>query len=157
MIALTLREGPSGGEIYAAVRSDRDTPACSPSFSVNVYDKADQHVAAGLSGLLLKSFYRMADDSSPVACMAPGEVSMVAISDLPANLILDDLGRIEYWSNFWALDVEPLGEISIDEVQSVTRSAGVAYTGALINGLDIAVSDPSVAVFPLNRAGRPSG
>jgi hypothetical protein len=39
----------------------------------------------------------------------------------------------------------------------VTDTAGTAYTGTLVNGLDVAVSNPSVTVFPVNRVGRPLG
>jgi hypothetical protein len=39
----------------------------------------------------------------------------------------------------------------------VTAGAGTVYTGTLSNGLDVAVSDPSVTVFSVNRVGRPLG
>ena len=31
------------------------------------------------------------------------------------------------------------------------------YTGKVTNGLDVAVSAPAVAIFPVNRVGRPLG
>jgi hypothetical protein len=156
--ALTLREGPSNTELYAALKNDGATPACSPAFSVNVIDKAEQSLAMGVGGLLVRHFYELANGSGTIAaCVAPGDVTMIAISDLPADIALADVGRVEYWCNFWALEVVPIAGFSIGEVQTIARDAGVAYTGELANGFDVPVSEPSVAVFPLNRVGRPLG
>ena len=47
--------------------------------------------------------------------------------------------------------------ISITDVRTVARDAGVAFAGTLVNGFDVPVSSPSVAIFPVNRAGRPLG
>jgi hypothetical protein len=158
MSALTLRQGPSHAELYAALRNDGDTPACSPAFSVNVIDRAEQSLAMGVGGLLVTHFYRLTDGSGTIAaCVAPGDVTMVAISDLPGDIALADVDRVEYWCNFWALQVVPIAGFSISDVQTITRDTGVAYAGALANGFDIAVSEPSVAVFPVNRRGRPLG
>jgi len=158
LLALTLRQGPSNGELYVALKNEGDTPACSPAFSVNVFDKAEQSLAMGVGGLLVQRFYRLADGSGTIAaCVGPGDVTMLAITDLPVEVRLEEVGRVEYWCNFWALEVVPIEGFRISEVEVVTRDTGVAYTGALANGFDIAVSSPSVAVFPVNRAGRPLG
>jgi hypothetical protein len=158
LIALTLRPGSSNGELYAALKNEGETPACSPAFSVELFDKTEQSVATGLAGLLVRRFYRLTDGSDTIAaCVGPGDITMVAITDLPGDVALAEVARVEYWCNFWALDVVESGGISVKDVQPVARGGGVAYTGALANGFDVALSGPSVAVFPLNRAGRPLG
>lgn len=158
LFALTLQQGPSNAELYAALRNDGDTPACSPAFSINLLDESEQSLTMGVGGLLVQRFYRLADGSNTVAaCVGPGDVTMLAITDLPADLPLADVSRVEYWCNFWALEVVPIEGFSISQVKAVTSSAGVSYTGTLANGFDMAVTAPSVAVFPVNRGGRPLG
>ena len=105
--ALTLRQLPSGSELYAAVRNDGDTPACSPAFSIEIFDKTEQMVAVDVSGLLVHRFYRLTDGSDTIAaCVAPGEVSMVALKSLPSDLGLEGaVTRLHL--NYWVLDVAP--------------------------------------------------
>jgi hypothetical protein len=158
MTALTLQRGSKGPELYAALKNESDAPACSPAFSVRLFDRSEQFLAAGLSGLLVRRFYRLTDGSDTLAaCVGPGDVTMVIIDDLPSTLQIEDVGRLEYWCNFWALELAPLGELSIRDVQPVRRGSGVAYEGRLENGLDVALGTPSVVVFQLNRVGRPLG
>jgi hypothetical protein len=158
MVALTLRRGTDNGELYAAWKNDGTSPACSPSFSVEILDKAEQPLATGLGGLLVNGFYRLKDGSETMAgCVGPGDTAMVAITDLPAELALEDVGRVIYGCNFWMLEVSPIDGIRISDVKVVMRGGGASYTGALVNGLDVALSSPSVAVFPLNSVGRPLG
>ena len=140
------------------MKNSGGTPACSPAFSVEVFDKAENAVATGIAGLLLRQFYRLKDGSGTLAaCVGPGELAMAAIRDLPADLVIDDVGRVLYRCTFWALEVEPAGDLSVTDLSRVPRDTGVAFTGSLVNGLDVALGTPSVAVFSLNRAGRPLG
>lgn len=156
LVAFTLRAGAGAVELYAALRNDGTIPACSPGFSVEFFDEAEQSVARGVAGLLVRRFYRTTDSfDAPAACVGPGDVSMVAITDLPADL-LQRVSYGTYWLTYWALDVVPAEGISITDVRAVTRGAEVAYTGALVNGRDIPAS-ASVAVFPVNSVGRPLG
>lgn len=158
MVALTLRRGSSHGELYAALKNGGGSPACSPSFSVELLDKDEQPLATGLGGLLIQRFYRRADGSNAVAgCVGPGDITMVAITDLPAELALEDVGTVVYGCNFWLLDVAPIDGIGISDVQAVARSGGTAFTGALVNELDTSFDRPSVAIFPVNSVGRPLG
>lgn len=158
LIALTLRTGPSNGELYAALKNEGSAPACSPAFSVQLFDETEQMLATGLAGLKVQRFYRLVDGSQNIAaCVGPGDVSMVAITDLPADVALQDVTRVEYWCNLWALEVVAGDGIRIDDVRAVARDGGVAYTGVLRNDFDVPLSKPGVAVFPLNRAGRPLG
>jgi hypothetical protein len=158
VVALTLRAGPSNGELYAALKNGGETPACSPAFSVQLFDRTEQMLGNGLAGLLVQRFYRLTDGSNTIAaCVGPGDTTMVAITDLPADLALTDVARVEYWCNFWALDVVETNGLRLSNVRTVMREDGVAYAGALENGFDVALEGPTVAVFPLNRAGRPLG
>jgi hypothetical protein len=158
VIALTLRKGPSGTELYAALRNNGDRPACDAALAVELFDKAEQSIAAGIGALWTQHFYRLKDGSGTIAtCAGPGDVSMASLTDLPADIAIDGVGTIVYRCPYFALDVEPIAGLSLDHVMSVTRSTGSAYTGRFVNSLDVAVNNPSVAVFPVNRVGRPLG
>jgi hypothetical protein len=158
LIALTLRKGPSSTEVYAALRNDGDVPACAAAVSVELFDKTEQSLAAGIGGLLTQHFYRRTDGSGSIAaCVGPGDVTMATVMDLPPDLVIEDVGYVVYRCPYFALDVVPIGGLTISQVKRVPGSDGTAYTGTLINGLDVAVSNPSVTVFPVNRVGRPLG
>lgn len=158
LFALTLRSGPSSTEAYAALRNTGDAPACGAAVSLELFDKAEQSVAAGISALYSKHLYRLTDGSgSIVACVAPAEVAMGAVTDLPAELVIESLGTVVYRCPYFALDVEPVDGLAISEVKSVAAGVGTAYTGTLHNGLEVTVTNPSVAVFPVNGVGRPLG
>ena len=156
--ALTLREGPAGAEIYAALRNVGDVPACSAAVSFELFDRSEQSLASGIGGLLTRRFYRLTDGSRAIAaCIGPGDVSMAAVTDLPAELRIDDVGYVVYRCPYFALDVEPIEGLIVRQVHGVARGSGTAYTGTLENALDVAVRSPSVSVFPLTRSGRPFG
>ncbi|HEY8945543.1 MAG TPA: hypothetical protein VIM73_14845 [Polyangiaceae bacterium] len=156
LIAFTLQPGSSRTDLYAALRNDGDIPACSPAFSVEFFDTSDQSIARGVAGLLVQRFYRTADDPEQLAaCVGPGDVTMLAITDLPADL-LEHVSHGAYWMTYWALNVVPTDGIAIREVQPVRQDEGTAYTGVLVNGLDVGAR-AAVAVFPVNRVGRPLG
>jgi hypothetical protein len=158
MTALTLRQGPSSIELYAALRNDGDIPACSAAVSVELFDKAEQSLAVGIGGLLTQHFYRLTDGSGSIAaCVGPGDVTMAAVTDLPSDLVIEDVEYVVYRCPYFALDVVPIDGLTVSQVKRVTRSAGTAYTGTLVNGLDVALANPSVTVFPVNRVGRPLG
>lgn len=156
--ALTLREGPAGAEIYAALRNVGDVPACSAAVSFELFDHSQQSLASGIGGLLTQRFYRRTDGSRAIAaCIGPGDVSMAAVTDLPADLRIDDVGYVVYRCPYFALDVEPIEGLNVSQVHGVARDSGTAYTGTLENALDVAVRNPSVSVFPLSHSGRPLG
>jgi len=158
LFALTLRKGPSNTELYAALKNDGDMKACAASLSVELFDKAEQSLAASISGLLTKHAYRFTDGSGTIAaCVGPGDVTMAAITDLPSDLVIDDVKFVVYQCTYFALDVVPIEGLSVGAVQSVTSSAGTDFTGTLVNRLDVAVRDPSVTVFPVTGVGRPLG
>jgi hypothetical protein len=156
LTGLTLRQGSSGAELYVALKNGSDRPACSPAFSVELLDRSEQPVATGLGGLLVKSFYRLDDGSGNIAaCVAPGELAMAAITDLPAELVVEQVARLVYFCNFWQLEGAALPGLDIVDVRAVTSDDGVVFTGALVNGFDVALESPGVAIFPLGHGGRP--
>jgi hypothetical protein len=158
LIALTLRKGSGGTELYAALQNNGDSPACDAALAVELFDKAEDSIAAGIGALWTQHLYRLTDGSGSIAaCAGPGDVTMAALTDWPSDIAIDDVGTIVYRCPYFALDVEPIAGLSLDDVKSVTRSTGSAYTGSFVNSLDVAVNNPSVAVFPVNRVGRPLG
>ncbi|HKO46566.1 MAG TPA: hypothetical protein VJV79_02515 [Polyangiaceae bacterium] len=159
MVALTLLPGADGVDLYAAVRNDGKTLACNPSFSVELRDQDEQTVGTGINGLMSRRFYRFKDGSGTIAsCVAPGDVTMVAMQGLSLDVPIEAVHSALYQSNYWGnLDLDAIDGVGLSNVKAVADSAGVAYTGALTNGLEVDLSDPTVAVFPLNAAGRPLG
>jgi hypothetical protein len=159
LVALTLQRGLSSNELYAALKNAGDAAACSPAFSVELFDAGEQFLATGLGGLLVQRFYRgVGDPGSVAACVGPGDTAMIAITDLPSDIEIENVSRVVYWCNYYAVDgAAAVPGISITDVRAVSGQAGVAYTGTLVNALEVALSMPSVAIFPLNRVGRPLG
>ena len=158
VIALTLRRGTSGTEVYAALRNDGDIPACDAAVAVELFDRSEQSLAAGIGGLLTQHFYRLTDGSDTIAaCVGPGDMTMAAVTGLRSDIEIEEVGHVVYRCPYFALDVVPVDGLTVDQLERVTTSAGTAYTGTLVNGFDVAVDSPSVSVFPVNRVGRPLG
>jgi hypothetical protein len=157
VIALTLHQTARGAELLAAVRNDGDGAACNPYFSAELHDKDDQTLGGGISGLMVRRFYQFTDGTETVAgCVLPGDVSMVALTDLSLTTPIEDIVSVVYASGYWGLpDVVAIDGVSLTEMKAVTRGGGVAYTGALVNRLEVVITHPTVAVFPLNAVGRP--
>jgi hypothetical protein len=108
--------------------------------------------------LFTRHFYRLNDGSGTLAaCVGPGDVAMGAVTDLPSDLRVDDVEYVVYRCPYFALDVAPIGGLSVTRIASLTRGTGTVYSGTLLNELDIAVRNPSVTVFPLSDVGRPLG
>jgi hypothetical protein len=158
LVTLTLRHGSSGVDLYAAVRNEGDVAACNPSFSVELRARDERALAAGISGLNVRDFYRLTDGSETVAgCVPPGARSVVAITDLSLDGALEDVSHVVYASSYWFLDAVAIEGIALSDVQVVNRGTGVAYTGTLLNQLGMTLDHPTVAVFPVNKAGRALG
>jgi hypothetical protein len=157
VFALTLRATANGAELYAAIRNDGDVLACNASFSVELRDKDDLTVGTGVSGLMSTHFYRFKDGSNTLAgCVAGGDMTMVAIKGMALDTPIEAVVSAVYQSNYWGnLDLAPIDGVGLTGVQSVTRGSGVAYTGTLVNALDVELSNPTLAVFPRNAVGRP--
>jgi len=163
LIAATLREGPAGLELYVAVRNDGVMSACDAAMTVEFFDQTDLSLAAWIGGLYSGQLYRASDGSdTTVACLDPDEVAMGGSTTLPENVTLDALSyavyRISYFDrDFLPFEVMPLEGLSVGPIESVSGPTGTTFRGALDNGLEEAVDDPTVAVFPVNDAGRPLG
>jgi len=161
--AFSLLEGTDGLDLYAAVKNAGDAIACNTSFSLELRDKDDQVVAAGVNGLMARRFYRFADDAGPLAgtvagCLAPGDVTKVAVKGLSLDPPNADVQRVVYYTNSWSnLDLVAIEGVSLEGVSAVTKVNGVAYEGSLVNGLDTALDNPTVAVYPVSAVGRPLG
>jgi len=157
IVAFTLREGPNGAEIYAAVKNEGDVVACNPSLTVELRDKDDQTVGGGTSGLMSRRLYRFTDGSGTIAgCLTPGESTMVAIQRSPVDIPIADVHSAVYYSTYWAnLSLAATDGVNLTTVEDVARESRVAYSGTLVNNLDMPVTGPTVAVFPVNAVGRP--
>jgi hypothetical protein len=159
LIASTLIDGASGPELYAAVRNDEATPVCSAGMMTAFLDETDAVVATGSSALLSEGLYQFTDGSGVIIpCIAPGEIAMTATRDLPDDLVIEELDHLQHRFPAFIVDgIVPVEGFTVSELETVATGDGSAYTGTLTSGLDVAVSDPTVSVFPLNRVGRPLG
>jgi hypothetical protein len=100
--------------------------------------------------------YRIDDGSGVIIrCVAPGQVAMTASTNLPDDIVIDELGSLRHSFPAFTVAVVPIDALSVSEVETVSRGAESAYTGTLTNGLDVAVSAAKVTIFPMNRVGRP--
>ncbi|MEI9937626.1 MAG: hypothetical protein WDO69_10445 [Pseudomonadota bacterium] len=158
MLALTLVQGPSNIEVYAALKNEGDLQACAASISVELFDKDQLSLSAAVGGAYAKHLYRRTDGSGEIAsCVAPGEVAMAAITGFGSPVAVEDVAYVVYRCPNFALDVVAIGGFSVDQVKSATSDTGTSYTGVFVNGLDLAVTAPQVSIFPVNRVGRPLG
>ena len=158
LVAATLVQGPAGLEYYAAVRNDGNAPSCNAGMLTDFIDKAGQTVASVATTLRSKQLYRL-DTSTVLSCVDPGQIAMSDSTYLPPEIVIGALGRLTHtFPTFGTFDgIVPLTGLTVGQVATVARSGGSAYTGTLTNGLDVTASAPTVAIFPLNRVGRPLG
>lgn len=159
LTALTVRKAENATEAFVTVLNDGDVPACSGSLTLRLFDKGENQLDVGIGALLTRHFFRRTDGSNALAaCVAPGDVSVVAITDLIPDLAIEDIRSVVYLTTYFALDVEPLsGGLTIDDVQTVSRGTDIAYTGKFTNNLDVTVYGPTATIYPVNRAGRVLG
>jgi hypothetical protein len=157
LIAFTLTQGATGPELYAAVRNDGQTPSCEPGMTTYFVDDADQVVATVGSVLRSQQFYRL-DSGEIVSCVDPGQIAMAGSTDLPAEIVIGRLAYLKHaFPAFTVGDLAPVDAPVVSDVKVVSTVSGSAYTGTVTNALDMAASEASVAIFPVNRVGRPLG
>jgi hypothetical protein len=145
--------------LYAAVRNEADTPACDAGMTTYFVDKAGQLVASVGSVLYSGRLYRF-DDATGVAitCVAPGQIAMAATTELPDEIVLEELAYLEHQFPLFTIGgLVPIDAMSVSELRAVERGPELAYTGTFTNELDETLAGASVAVFPVNRVGRPLG
>lgn len=158
MFALTLHQGPNNVEVYAALKNVGDVYACAATISVELYDADQLSLTAEVGGAFTRHLYQRTDGSGAIAsCVAPGEVTMAAITNFSTEVAVEDVYYVVYRSPYFQLDVTDIGGFEFDHVTIGRGGAGTSYAGDLINGLDFAVDAPSVSIFPVNRVGRPLG
>ncbi|MCL2447658.1 MAG: hypothetical protein FWD17_01790 [Polyangiaceae bacterium] len=157
MIGFTMREGVNGIDVYAALKNDdTTTKACAPSVTLNLYDKSGQPLATWGGGLDTIHFYELADSGMLASCVGPGDVTMAAMTGMqPVGFTIDDVGTVVYSCSYFALDVAPVGGLTVSQLTSVVGDAGTTYAGTLTNGFDASVGAASVTVFAVTPAGRP--
>ncbi|HEX2733660.1 MAG TPA: hypothetical protein VHM70_18750 [Polyangiaceae bacterium] len=159
LFASTLSQGPNGLELYAAVRNDGAAPLCGAAMSLEFYDHADQLLGTA-SGGIRSALYQFSDGSSLISiyCVAPGQTAMAAATTLPEGLTLDQLKYIGHrFPAFQIDDAKPVPGATLSQVEEVAKAEGTAYRGTVTNSADTPISDPKVAVFPVNGVGRPLG
>jgi hypothetical protein len=157
LVAFTLVRDPKGLSLYAAVTNAGDTPVCEAGMTTYFIDKTDQVITSAGSVLQSKQFYRL-DGDVIVRCIAPGQIAMSAATELPNEVVIEKLGYLQHRFPAFMLDgILPIEAFDVSEVQTIARGDGKLYTGKIINRFDKTVADPSVAIFPMNRVGRPLG
>jgi len=157
LIAFTLRQSARGLALYGAVRNDRATPACEAGMTTYFVDDAGQVVTTATSVLESAHFYRL-DTGVVIRCVAPGEVAMTASNELPKEVVLDELGSLRHAFPAFTVDgIVPVTALAVSDVKSALTGVGTFYAGTLHNQLDVSASSPRVAIFPVNRVGRPLG
>jgi hypothetical protein len=156
VVALTLRNGANGPELYAALKNDGDALACSAGFSPELLDGDQQSMGSWINGLLTQHIYRL-DSGDLAGCVAPGDLAMVAITDLPADLDIHKARYVRYLCNYFASMGTPVGGFTVTPTGTQSGAAGTVYTGTFVNDIGSPVDSPSVTAFPVNRAGRPLG
>lgn len=158
--ALTLRDGPDGLELYAALKNVGDVPGCDAALKVTLYDKNDQPLGNFINGLDTSHFYlyTLPDGSTTIAaCASVGDVTMTNIFTMAPDIKAADVGQVVYYYSYFALDAVLVDGPIVTNVSGVATGGGTMYTGTVVNQLNTSVSNPSIRVFPLNRAGRPLG
>lgn len=160
LTALTLRDGPDGLELYAALKNVGDLPACDAGFKATIYDKNNQPLGMFINGLDTSHLYlyTLPDGSQTIAaCASPGDVTMTNIFTMAPDIAVADVGSVVYYYVYFVLDGITLIDpgFTVTDVQAVTGAAGTSYTGTFTNGLSMAVNSPSIRIFPVNRVGRP--
>jgi hypothetical protein len=157
VVALTLVQGAAGPELYLAVRNDGPTPVCETGVMITFNDQAGQELTSAAVGLLTGRYYRLEPDTV-LSCIDAGRVAMGASTNLPAEVVIDQLGSLQHRFVFFNLDgIVPIEGLAVSALSTVATAVGRAYRGTLTNGLALTVSNPRVTIFPVNRVGRPLG
>jgi hypothetical protein len=158
LVAFTLVPGATGPSFYAAVQNVFSTPLCEPGMMLAFYDQNDQLVGSVAGVLETGHFYELTDGSGAIIpCIAPGQIAMTGATGLPATIVIDQLSSVVHLFPSFNVDVVPAGDLAISGLQAVATAGGTTYTGMVANQIGMSASSASVAVFPVNRVGRPLG
>jgi hypothetical protein len=155
LIAATLRDTTSGVQLLVAVSNEGTTPACQAGITADLFDLPGQLVGNVSAPLLGGRPYRL-DAEVILACIGPGEVAMAATTESSETPSLAELSRIVHRFPAFTVTVAPLaGQLEVNDLQLVVEGSEASYRGEVTNGFAVPVLNPSVAVFAVNRVGRP--
>jgi hypothetical protein len=158
LVAFTLVQEASGPAFYAAVQNVWSTPLCEAGMMIDFYDRSGQLVGSAAGVLQSGQFYQLTDGSGTIIpCVAPGQIAMTGETGLPDTIVIDQLGSLVHLFPSFNVAVTPAGDLSVSGLQAVSGAAGTTYAGVVGNQIGATVSNPSAAIFPVNRVGRPLG
>jgi hypothetical protein len=158
LYASTLQLGNEGLELYAGICNDGGALLCSAAIQIEFYDQADQLIGTASGGVQSGQLYSFSESAAPVFCVAPGQVAMAVVTDLPEGLLIDELKSLGHrFPAFQIDDAEPIRSVDVTELHVAQIAAGTVFEGTVTNDAATTVSDPAVSVFPVNAAGRPLG
>ena len=124
---------------------------------IDFIDKAGQIVATAGGPLRSKQLYRL-DPDVILNCIDPGQIAMAA-SNIPGEVVIGELGSLRHsFPTFGGFDgIVPPPATTVSQVETVASGAGGTYKGTFTNGMDFAVSGPSVTIFPRESCRPPAG
>jgi hypothetical protein len=158
LVAFTLVQEATGPAFYAAVQNVWTTPLCEAGMMLSFYDRSGQSVGSAAGVLQTGQFYTLDDGSGTIIpCVAPGQIAMTGETGLPDTIVIDQLGSLVHLFPSFNVAVVPAGALTVAGLQAVGGATGTSYSGTVGNAIGAAASSPGVAVFPVNRVGRPLG
>ena len=158
LVAFSLVPGANGPSFYAAVQNVSSGALCEAGMMISFYDAGGDLVSSAASVLLSGRFYQLTDGSGAIIpCVDPGQIAMTGETGLPDTIAIDQLGSLQHLFPSFNVGVTPVGGLTVTGVEAVASGQGTVYTGTVVNDVGSTVSGPSVAIFPVNRAGRPLG
>jgi hypothetical protein len=158
LVGFTIERHERSLEAYLAVKNEGMEPACNVGVMIECYDPSSQLITSAGGSIEAGHFYVIDDGSGVVlSCIPPGQIGMAAVTGFPPDLVLDQIGSLKHNFPAFELAVRPLEGVTVSKLQAVAAGGTSTYAGTYTNGLDVVVSDPTVAVFPVNRVGRPLG
>lgn len=158
LVASTLKAGPAGLELYAAVRNGGEAPLCSAAVQVEFYGQQDELIETVSAGVQSGQLYRLPDSSTTISCVAPKQTAMVAMTNIPERVVLEDLKSLGHRFPAFQIDgATALDWVSVSELEAVEVAGGTVFQGKVTNSSEVTVREPLVSVFPVNAVGRPLG
>jgi hypothetical protein len=163
VIASTLTDTSDGPALFAALRNDREISGCDAAVSFELFDHTGYSLGAWITALYSDQLFRRDDEMDGlVSCVDPGHEALIAVTDLPEDLAIDEVAVALYQLTYFDREILPFGlipvdEISVRDVSVLSRDGVSAFIGTLENGLDVAIESAAVTIFPVNDVGRPLG
>ncbi len=156
LVAFTLVPGAAGPSFFAAVQNVLTTPLCEPGMMISFYDQNAELVGTAASVLQSGRFYQLGD-GTVIPCVDPGQIAMTGETGLPNTIVIDQLGSLVHLFPSFNVDVVPAGDLTVSGIAAAAADGGTGYVGNVVNQIGSMLSSPNVAIFPVNRVGRPLG